>query len=110
MQQILDVVCGDNDIGTEDDDIGDIGADDDTESSHATSEEEYASDDDVPFAQPQQKTVQRKYRWRTRPYNPPQVNFHGPPILPTDPTGITETALQYFRQLVTHDMLELKAE
>lgn len=122
VQEVLDEIQGDDsDFGTDaDSDDEDYvflchaGAHDAIKKDRrqAASDEERSSDNDVPFAQWQsrQESVQRAYRWNNTTYIPPQVSFHGPSILPTDPAGITETPLQYFRRFVTHDMLELIAE
>ena len=40
-------------------------------------------------------------------FEQPDEEFHGETSQPTDPTGITETPLQYFKKFVTQEMLEM---
>ena len=48
-----------------------------------------------------------KYTWRKKDFVAPQDQFQGEIVEPTDPTGITETPLLYFKRFVTQEMIEL---
>ena len=50
------------------------------------------------------------YRWLKKHFEQPDDQFHGETIQPSDPTGITETPLQYFKKFISQDMLELIVE
>ena len=67
---------------------------------------------DVPIANrlTARKQGKARYRWCKKPFEPPDDHFQGPAVEATDPTGITETPLQYFQRFVTQDMLKLIVE
>lgn len=131
IQDVLDVIdSGDNDFGQcggssdeSDDDYIPVPMDNEEELlllSDKTCDHQIDDDDDdssdysvddVPFATRLAAPKKGKSRlWRKKHFEPPDDHFEGQTAEATDPTGITETPLQYFQRFVTQDMLTLIVE
>jgi hypothetical protein len=138
VEQVLDIIDADNsDVSlggsSDESDSGEIYVpgnidnieNSESESDHDKSEvnDESSGDDDgdddnddVPLARRLAITkkgetkTKPKYRWRKKNFEAPQCQFQGGMVEPTDPTGITETPLLYFKRFVTKEMIELIVE
>ncbi len=49
-------------------------------------------------------------KWLRKSFTPPDGQFLGETVEPTDPTGITETPLQCIKWFITQEILELIVE
>ena len=68
---------------------------------------EYDPDYNIPIATrlaAKQKSKAR-YRWKKKDFEPPDEQFCGKIAEPTDPTGISETPLQYFLHFISQEIL-----
>lgn len=101
----------------------DVPSDDDTDAERTSSNgndgddcdddsDDVSGDDDVSIANRMVTKAKGKttYRWLKKSFEQPDDQFHGETIQPSDPTGITETPLQYFKKFISEDMLELIVE